>query len=100
MFNQDVIAAVREAKFCRVVIYPAIRGWSGERVLLEVSDDIAALGYTDCQRRAGHWLVLYTTPEQVAQEAERLRGAPVLVLRGGVANGAVDNLSGEDLANQ
>lgn len=100
MFNQDVIAAVREAKFCRVVIYPAIRGWSGGRVLLEVSDDIAALGYTDCQLGAGHWLVLDTTPEQVAQEAERLRGAPVLVLRGGVANGAVDNLSGEGLANQ
>ena len=100
MFNQDVIAAVREAKFCRVVIYPAIRGWSGERVLLEVSDDIAALGYTDCQRGAGHWLALDTTPEQVAQEAERLRGAPVLVLRGRVANGAVDNFGGEGLANQ
>lgn len=53
MFNQDVIAAVREAKFCRVVIYPVIRGWSGERVLLEVSDDIAALGCTDCQRGQG-----------------------------------------------
>ncbi len=100
MFNQDVIAAVREAKFCRVVIYPAIRGWSGERVLLEVSDDIAALGYTDCQRGAGHWLVLDTTPEQVAQEAERLRGAPVLVLRGGDSFGVVDNFEGEGLANQ
>lgn len=100
MFNQDVIAAVREAKFCRVVIYPAIRGWSGERVLLEVSDDIAALGYTDCQRGAGHWLVQGTTSEQVAQEAERLRGAPVLVLRGGVANGAVGNFKREGLANQ
>ncbi|BBS17690.1 hypothetical protein [Aeromonas caviae] len=100
MFNQDVIAAVREAKFCRVVIYPAIRGWSGERVLLEVSDDIAALGYTDCQRGAGHWLVLDTTPEQVAQEAERLRGAPVLVLRCDASFGAVDNFEGEGLANQ
>ena len=100
MFNQDVIAAVREAKFCRVVIYPAVRGWSWERVLLEVSDDIAALGYTDCQRGAGHWLVQDATPEEVAEEAGRLRGAPVLVLRGCASNGVVDNLGGEDLANQ
>ncbi|WP_421233831.1 hypothetical protein [Aeromonas jandaei] len=99
MFNQDVIAAVKAAKFCRVVIYPAVRGWCGERVLLEVADEIAVLGHTDCQRGAGHWLVLDTTPEQVAEEAERLRGAPVLVLRGGVTNGAVDNSGGEALAN-
>ena len=100
MFNPDVIAAVKAAKFCRVVIYPAVRGWSGERVLLEVSDDIAALGHTDCQRGAGHWLVLDTTPEQVAEEVARLRAAPVLVLRGSVANGAVDNFEREGLANQ
>ncbi|HDT6077486.1 TPA: hypothetical protein QHC28_002075 [Aeromonas veronii bv. veronii] len=100
MFNLDVIAAVKAAKFCRVVIYPAVRGWCGERVQLEVADDIDALGHTDCQRGAGHWLVQGTTPEQVAKEVERLRGAPVLVLRGGVANGAVDNFEGEGLANQ
>ena len=99
MLNQDVIAAVKAAKFCRVVIYPAVRGWCGERVLLEVADEIAVLGHTDCQRGAGHWLVLDTTPEQVAEEAERLRGAPVLVLRGGVTNGAVDNSGGEAIAN-
>lgn len=99
MFNQDVIAAVVAAKFCRVVIYPPVRGWCGERVQLEVADEIDALGYTDQQRGAGHWLVLDTTPEQVAQEAERLRGAPVLVLRWCVANGAVDNSGGEALAN-
>lgn len=100
MFNQDVIAAVKAAKFCRVVIYPPVRGWCGERVLLEVADEIAALGHTDCQRGAGHWLVLDTTPEQVAEEAERLRGAPVLVLKGCVSNGVVDNFDGEGLANQ
>lgn len=100
MFNQDVISAVKAAKFCRVVIYPPVRGWCGERVLLEVADEIAALGHTDCQRGAGHWLVLDTTPEQVAEEAERLRGAPVLVLRGRVSNGVVDNFDGEGLANQ
>lgn len=99
MFNLDVIAAVKAAKFCRVVIYPPVRGWCGERVLLEVADEIAVLGHTDCQRGAGHWLVLDTTPEQVAEEAKRLRGAPVLVLRGGVTNGAVDNSGGEALAN-
>ncbi|WP_017411460.1 hypothetical protein [Aeromonas salmonicida] len=100
MFNQDVIAAVKAAKFCRVVIYPAVRGWCGERVLLEVADEIAALGHTDCQRGAGHWLVQGTTPEQVAEGAERLRGAPVLAFRGCVSNGVVDNFDGEGLANQ
>ena len=99
MFNQDVIAAVKAAKFCRVVIYPPVRGWCGERVQLEVADEIAALGHTDQQRGAGHWLVQSTTPDRVAEEVERLRGAPVLVLRGGVANGAVDNYGGEALAN-
>lgn len=100
MFNQDVIAAVKAAKFCRVVIYPPVRGWCGERVQLEVADEIDALGYTDQQRGAGHWLVQSTTPERVAEEAARLRAAPVLVLRGSVANGAVDNFEREGLANQ
>ncbi len=100
MFNPDVRAAVVAAKFCRVVIYPAVRGWCGERVQLEVADEIAVLGHTDCQRGAGHWLVIDTTPEQVAEEVERLRGAPVLVSRRGDAFGAVDNFEGEDLANQ
>ncbi|MFN4320807.1 MAG: hypothetical protein ACK4E9_02065 [Aeromonas media] len=98
-FNPDVSAAVVAAKFCRVVTYPAVRGWCGERVQLEVADEIAVLGHTDCQRGAGHWLVLDTTPEQVAEEAARLRAAPVLALRGCVANGAVDNSGGEALAN-
>ena len=100
MFNQDVIAAVKAAKFCRVVIYPPVRGWCGERVQLEVADESDALGHTDQQRGAGHWLVQSTTPERVAEEAARLRAAPVLVLRHGVAFGAVDNLEGEGLANQ
>lgn len=47
MFNQDVSAAVVAAQFCRVVIYPPVRGWCGERVQLEVADEIDALGYTD-----------------------------------------------------
>ena len=100
MFNPDVSAAVVAAKFCRVVIYPAVRGWCGERVQLEVADESDALGHTDQQRGAGHWLVQSTTPERVAEEAARLRAAPVLVLRHGVAFGAVDNLEGEGLANQ
>ena len=100
MFNQDVIAAVKAAKFCRVVIYPPVRGWCGERVQLEVADEIDALGYTDQQRGAGHWLVQSTTPERVAEEAARLRAAPVLVLRGGDSFGVVDNFEGEGLANQ
>ncbi len=81
MFNQDVIAAVKAAKFCRVVVYPAVRGWCGERVQLEVADELSALGYTDCLRGAGHWLVIDMTSEQVAKEVEQLRCAPVKVLR-------------------
>lgn len=98
-FNPDVSAAVVAAKFCRVVIYSAVRGWCGERMQLEVADEIAVLGHTDCQRGAGHWLVLDTTPEQVAEEAARLRAAPVLVLRCDASFGAVDNFEGEGLAN-
>ena len=100
LFNPDVIAAVKAAKFCRVVIYPPVRGWCGERVQLEVADEIDALGYTDQQRGAGHWLVQSTTPERVAEEAARLRAAPVLALRGGDSFGVVDNFEGEGLANQ
>lgn len=82
MFNQDVIAAVKAAKFCRVVVYPAVRGWCAVRVVLEVADELSALGYTDCLRGAGHWLVIDMAPERVAKEAEQLRCAPVEVLRG------------------
>ena len=80
MFNQDVIAAVKAAKFCRVVVYPAVRGWCGERVQLEVADELSALGHTDCLRGAGHWLVIDMTPERVVEEVERLRYGVVQVL--------------------
>lgn len=100
LLNPDVIAAVIAAKLCRVSVYPAVRGWCGERVQLEVADELASLGHTVQPCGAGHWLVQSTTPGQVAKEAARLRGAPVLVLRHGVAFGAVDNFEGEGLANQ
>lgn len=87
MFNQDVIAAVKAAKFCRVAVYPAVRGWSGERVQLEVADDLSALGHTDCLHGAGHWLVIDTPHEQVVEEVERLRGETVNVMRCGVITG-------------
>lgn len=87
MFNQDVIAAVKVAKFCRVVVYPAVRGWCGERVQLEVADELSALGHSDCLRGAGHWLVIDIAPEQVAEEVERLRCEKVKVLRGGGIEG-------------
>lgn len=81
MFNQDVIVAVKAAKFCRVVVYLAVRGWCGERIQLEVADDLSVLGHTDCLRGAGHWLVIDMAPERVAEEAGRLRGSQVQVLR-------------------
>ena len=46
-FNANVERDVREAKFCRVVIYPPVRGWVGERVHLEVSNSLDTLGMTD-----------------------------------------------------
>ena len=73
MFNQDVIVAVKVAKFYRVVVYPAVRGWCGERVQLEVADELSALGHTDCLRGAGHWLVVDMALERVVEEVERLR---------------------------
>ncbi|WP_042029640.1 hypothetical protein [Aeromonas jandaei] len=82
MFNQDVIAAVKAAKFCRVVVYPAVRGWCAERVVLEVADEVSALGHTDCLRGAGHWLVVDTPTEQVVEEVELLRRSPVQVVLG------------------
>ncbi len=82
MFNQDVIAAVKAAKFCRVVVYPAVRGWCGERIQLEVADELSALGHTDCLRGAGHWLVVDMAPERVVEELKRMRGETVKVLRG------------------
>ena len=75
MFNQDVIAAVKAAKFCRVVVYQVVRGWSGERVQLEVSDEISALGHTDCLRGAGHWLVIDMPTEQVVKVLRGCRAA-------------------------
>lgn len=81
MFSQDVIAAVKAAKFCRVVVYPAVRGWSGERVQLEVADELSALGHTDYLRGARHWLVMDMAPEQVVVEIERWRVTPVQLLR-------------------
>lgn len=83
MFNQEVIAAVKAAKFCRVVVYPAVRGWCGERVQLEVADEFSALGHTDYLRGAGHWLVIGMAPERVMVEVERLRVERVHELIGG-----------------
>ena len=86
MFNQDVIAAVKAAKFCRVVVYPVVRGWCGERVQLEVADELSVLGYTDSLHGAGHWLVVDTPTEQVVEEVERLRDEKVKVLISGEGN--------------
>lgn len=91
--------AVKAVKFCRVVVYPAVRGWCGERVQLEVADEIAVLGYTDYLRGAGQWLVIYSPTEQVVVEVERLRGASVQVLRNGGKAGALKMLFISGLVN-
>lgn len=81
MFNQDVIAAVKLAAHCRVSVLAAVPGWRESQVVLEVADELADLGYTDCQRGAGHWRVLDATAEQVSAEAARIRGEPVAIWR-------------------
>ena len=68
-----------------------------ERVLQLRWPTRSTLGHTDQQRGAGHWLVQSTTPERVAEEAARLRAAPVLVLRCYASFGAVDNIEEEAL---
>lgn len=68
MFNPDMIAAVKAAKFCWVVVYPAVRGESRERVLLEVANEITVFGHTDYQCGAGHWLVSDRMSVCLAQE--------------------------------
>jgi len=49
MFNPDVSAAVVAAKFCRVVIYSAVRGWCGERAISSVAQGI---GWCKARRRS------------------------------------------------
>ncbi len=91
MCNQDVIAAVKAVIFCRMVVYPAVQGWCEERVQLEVADELSALGHTDGLRGAGYWLVIDMTPEQVAEEVERLRGCGVGVKKWGGGKSGVSS---------
>lgn len=49
-------------------------------MLLEVVNEIAVLGHTDCQCGTGHWPWQDTTTEHVAEEAELWRRVPVQVL--------------------
>ncbi|MFR9719053.1 hypothetical protein ACL00X_06830 [Aeromonas diversa] len=81
-FSLMVERDVREAPFCRVAIYPPVRGWVGERVHLEVSGSRETLGHTDMVTGAGHYLV--TDGAEAAQaEAARLRGEAVELVRVG-----------------
>lgn len=81
-FNGDVERDVREALFCRVVIYPPVRGWVGERVQLEVSNSADTLGQTNAATGAGHYLVTGGAEEAQA-EAARIRGKAVALVRVG-----------------
>ena len=81
-FNANVERDVREAKFCRVVIYPPVRGWVGERVHLEVSNSLDTLGMTDAATSAGYYLV-WDGAEEARVEAARIRGKAVELVRVG-----------------
>lgn len=79
-FNTTAERDVREAQFCRVVIYPAVSGWEAERVLLEVSNSRDTLGKTDPATSAGHYLI-EGWDESVLAEVERIRGRAVCQVR-------------------
>ena len=81
-FNGDAERDVREAQFCRVVIYPPVRGWVGERVHLEVSNSLDTLGKTDAATGAGYYLV-WDGAEEARAEASRIRGKAVELVRVG-----------------
>ncbi|QET79845.1 hypothetical protein [Aeromonas veronii] len=79
-FNANAERDVREAQFCRVAIYPPVRGWVGERVHLEVSNSLETLGTTDAKTAAGYYLVV-DGAEEARAEAARIRGKAVELVR-------------------
>lgn len=81
-FNATAERDVREATFCRVAIYPPVRGWVGELVHLEVSNSLDTLGQTDPATEAGYYLVV-DGAEGAQEEASRIRGKSVELMRGG-----------------
>lgn len=81
-FNATAERDVREVQFCRVVIYPPVRGWVGERVHLEVSNSLDTLGTTDVKTGAGYYLVV-DGAEEARAEAARIRGKAVELVRVG-----------------
>ncbi|MEN9531938.1 MAG: hypothetical protein RIQ83_1162 [Pseudomonadota bacterium] len=78
-FNANAERDVRESQFCRVVIYPPVRGWVGERVHLEVSNSLDTLGQTDAATGAGYYLVT-DGAEGARVEAARIRGKAVEIV--------------------
>ncbi|MFM5536964.1 hypothetical protein ACET8U_07020 [Aeromonas veronii] len=81
-FNANAERDVREAKFCRVAIYPPVRGWVGAQVHLEVSNSLDTLGMTDVTTSAGYYLVI-DGAEEARDEAARIRGKVVELVRVG-----------------
>ncbi|MGV2703460.1 UNVERIFIED_CONTAM: hypothetical protein MT382_08620 [Aeromonas salmonicida] len=81
-FNANTERDVRESQFCRVVIYPPVRCWVGERVHLEVSNSLDTLGQTDAATGAGYYLVM-DGAEKAQAEAARIRGKAVELVRVG-----------------
>ncbi|HEB4993599.1 TPA: hypothetical protein R0E73_003111 [Aeromonas hydrophila subsp. hydrophila] len=79
-FNANAERDVRESQFCRVVIYPPVRGWVGEQVHLEVSNSLDTLGQTDAATGAGYYLVM-DGAEGARAEAARIRGKAVELVR-------------------
>lgn len=81
IFTDTVEKALTEAPACRIAVYPRQHGWVSERVQLELADSVAQLGETTPSRGGGHYLVDGLSAEEAAQEARRLRGKPVEIIR-------------------
>ena len=81
VFTDTVEKALTEAPACRIAVYPRQHGWVSERVQLELADSVAQLGETTPSRGGGHYLVDGLSTEEAAQEARRLRGKPVEIIR-------------------
>lgn len=81
-FSANAERDVCESQFCRVAIYPPVRGWVSERVHLEVSNSVDTLGKTDAATGAGYYLVM-DGAEGAQAEAARIRGKSVELVRVG-----------------
>ncbi|MGL5225402.1 MAG: hypothetical protein ACRC8Q_08815 [Aeromonas sp.] len=64
---------VRQARYVRIAVYPAVKNWMPLRVQLEVSDCPEQLGKTSSAHRAGYYLVRDIGIDDLMTEINSLR---------------------------